>query len=65
MVSSHALRLFLLVQLSNLPSCHFTHLAEKDVIVEMSKLGGKLAQLRAACRLRYLFLCHNIKCHCY
>ena len=37
------------------------HLAKENVIVEMSKLWGKLAQLRAACRLDYLFLCHNVR----
>ena len=40
------------------------HLAKENVIVEMSKLWGKLAQLRAACRLDYLFLCHNVEIDC-
>ena len=35
------------------------HLAKEYVVVEPGELGGKLAQLCAACRLCYLLLCHN------
>ena len=36
------------------------HLTEKNVVVEMSKFGGKLPKLGATSCLCYFLLCHNL-----
>lgn len=38
--------------------------AKEDVVVEVSELRGKVAELLATCRLNYFLLSHN-RCKCY